>query len=194
MKYNTTELNELIKNRRSVFSSQFNGQAIDKQIIEQILENANWAPTHNLTEPWRFKVYSGNSLQQLMNDVAEIYKKTTPPEKVNDAKIKKFQTTPQKVSHAIAICMKRDPKESIPEIEEVAAVSCAVQNMALTAAAYNLGAYWGTPELVFTPEMKEYMKLGEKDVFMGFLYLGISDAPTREGKRKPIAEKVEWYE
>ena len=37
----------------------------DSSIIEQILENAKWAPTHGLNEPWRFVVFSGNSRQQL---------------------------------------------------------------------------------------------------------------------------------
>jgi len=29
------------------------GKHVDNAIIQQMLENANWAPTHKLTEPWR---------------------------------------------------------------------------------------------------------------------------------------------
>ena len=40
--------------------------------------------------------------------------------------------------------MKRHADKNIPEFEEIAAVACAVQNMHLTAAAYNVGCYWTT--------------------------------------------------
>ena len=51
--------NKLISERRSVFPASYTDRKIDKDIILQILENANYAPTHRLTQPWRFKVMEG---------------------------------------------------------------------------------------------------------------------------------------
>ena len=47
----------IIKNRRSVFPQQYNTKPITRDTILQVLEAANWAPTHKKTEPWRFKIF-----------------------------------------------------------------------------------------------------------------------------------------
>ena len=47
----------LIKSRRSFFPEKFvAGEDVPKAVINNILEAANWAPTHGNTEPWRFVV------------------------------------------------------------------------------------------------------------------------------------------
>src|SRR5688572_6337744 len=57
-------INRLISTRRSIFPKQFEaGKVIPDNIIWQALENANWAPSHKLTEPWRFTVFAGEGLQ-----------------------------------------------------------------------------------------------------------------------------------
>ena len=60
-----TSFNQIITSRRSVLPKDFEAGKIDDQIIWQILKNANWAPTHKMTAPWRFKVYSGKGLEFL---------------------------------------------------------------------------------------------------------------------------------
>ena len=46
-------LGDLIQRRRAIFpKSYLPNQPVSREIIEQLLENANWAPTHKLTEPW----------------------------------------------------------------------------------------------------------------------------------------------
>lgn len=35
-----------------------NGQPVSQAEVQQLLEAANWAPTHGKTEPWRFAVLS----------------------------------------------------------------------------------------------------------------------------------------
>lgn len=64
--FNIEEVNKIIRNRRSQFVAQFKeNDPIDDWIIEELLENANWAPTHKLTEPWRFVVFSGEGLKKI---------------------------------------------------------------------------------------------------------------------------------
>ena len=63
--FNTSEINRLIRERRSVYPAQYSGEKVDDSIIKQMLENANWAPNHKKTEPWRFTVFSGEGLKQL---------------------------------------------------------------------------------------------------------------------------------
>ena len=55
---NPEQLNALIHQRRSIFPKDYTKERVDDTIVQQILENATWAPTHKLTEPWRFIVYT----------------------------------------------------------------------------------------------------------------------------------------
>lgn len=192
MPYNVEEINSLIRNRRSVFVKQFEeGKKIDDAIVAQILENATWAPNHGQTEPWKFVVFTGAGLQKLATFQAELYKKEAG-DNFKEATYQNLLTNPLKASHVIALCMKRDPVKKFPEVEEIAAVSCAVQNIYLSTTAYGLGGYWTTGGVTFKPSAKEFFGLGEDDKLLGFFYLAHVAVPSPAGKRKPIEEKVEW--
>ena len=67
------EFNILVRQRRSVFPKDYTGEKVDDSIILQLLENANWAPTHKLTEPWRFKVFCGDGLKRFAEYQANEY-------------------------------------------------------------------------------------------------------------------------
>jgi nitroreductase len=167
---------------------------VPDHIIEELLENANWAPTHKLTEPWSFTVFTGDGLKELAGFQADLYKKRAESNgDFKDATFKKLEENPLKASHIIAISMKRDLKANLPVMEEIASVAMAVQNMYLTASAHGLAAYWGTGGPTFYPEAKPYFGLGEEDMLMGFFHIA-KPATDRwpVGKRKPIADKVKW--
>jgi nitroreductase len=192
MKYNVEEINDLIRNRRSVFPDQFEaGRKIPDEIINQILVNATWAPNHGHTEPWHFVVFTGNGLQKLANFQSKLYKETAA-EKFKEATYQKLQRNPLLASHVIALCMKRDPNKKHPEVEEIAAVVCAVENIYLSVTAYGLGGYWTTGGLTYNEKAKSFFGLGEEDRLLGFFYIGYVAVPSTAGKRKPLEEKVVW--
>lgn len=193
MNYQPELLNQLIKNRRSVFPNQYTGGKIDDSVVQQMLENANWAPNHGKTEPWRFFVFSGKGLQTFANFQAELYEnKTKAEDRYDEKKHQKLKVQPLKASHIIAIVMQRQQLEKIPVLEEIEAVACAVQNMYLTATAYGVGAYWSSGGVTYWEETKEYFGLGADDYLLGFFYIGEIAIPAKEGIRKPIAEKTTW--
>ena len=185
-------ITNIIRKRRSVFPHSYNQTPISRELIEELLENANWAPTHRLTAPWRFRVFSGAALQELSEYLGAFYKTNTPPENFSAKKYEKTIKKPLQSACVIAICMQRDPKASVPEWEEIAAVACAVQNMWLTATAYGIGAYWSSPKSMLTGP--DILNLEEGERCLGLFYMGYFDDPGFEGKRGPIAEKVIWYE
>ncbi len=188
----TTQINELIKKRRAIFPKTYNDRPIPQEILQQILENANWAPTHRFTEPWRFKVFRGNARQRLGDFMADLYKKHTSTEKFSEAKYNKTRNKPGRSACVMAICMQRDPEERIPEWEELAAVACAVQNMWLTCTAYGIGSYWSSPKTL--SDASEFLELKEGERCLGLFYMGYHDLPEIPGKRAPIEDKVEWID
>ncbi|MFY0653359.1 MAG: nitroreductase [Cyclobacteriaceae bacterium] len=191
--FNIEEINNLIRNRRSIYPNMYSGEVINQSIINEILENANWAPTHGLTEPWRFTVFAGDGLKKLASFQSELYKKhATEQGNYDQAKYMKLASKPLLASHIISIGMKRGSNAKIPEIEEVASVACAVQNMYLTATANGIGCYWGSGGVTYFEEAKPFFGLGEDDKLLGFLYLGIPKTKWPEGRRKSIDEKVTW--
>ena len=179
---------DIIKKRRSIFPVQYNETPIAKADIEKVLEAANWAPNHKCTEPWRFKVIQGDAKSRLGTFLSKKYEEVDPRPK--SIKIKKLQENPQRASAVIAICMQRDPKESLPEWEEVAAVAMAVQNMWLLCTEMGIGSYWSSPGLI--KYMDEFLTLEEGEKCLGFFYMGNFDGDLPEGKRNPIASKTDW--
>ncbi|MEZ4987835.1 MAG: nitroreductase [Saprospiraceae bacterium] len=183
----------LIRSRKSVFPAMYDGnQPIDKAIIEEMLENANWAPTHKKTEPWRFRVIRGEALKELAQAMGEAYTRITPSEKFSEQAHKKFTTNPTKPNTIIAIILKRDAEESLPLWEEEAALAMAVQNMWLTATAYGLGSFWSSPGV--TKHIGEFLQLEEGESCYGLFYLSHYHSPEVVRERGAIADKVKWME
>lgn len=188
-------VNTLIRNRRSVFQQQYTGEKVDDAIIRQMLENANWAPTHKLTEPWRFIVFTGNGIQKLAEEQSALYRQvTTAKGTYAEDRYQNLLTKPKLSSHIIAIAMKRDEKKSLPEIEEIGAVYCAIENMYLTASAYDVGCYLSTGGIAHWEEAKPLFNLAPEDKLIGFLHVGNIKGPVPDSRRKPIDEKVTWVD
>jgi nitroreductase len=189
----TTEINSLIRSRRSIFPKDYTGEKVDDAIVQQMLENANWAPTHKFTEPWRFIVYTGEGRKKLAELQAAVYKKKTEAdgtfkeERYQNLLIKPFES-----SHIILVFMKRDEKKSVPEIEEMGAVFCAIQNMYLTATAYGIGCYLSTGGVTFFEEANEAFGLSPHDKIVGFLNIGVPKHHNQVSRRNPVEGKTVW--
>lgn len=192
MKYNLSEINAVIRDRRSVYPEDYSTRKVHREIVENVLSNATWAPSHGMTQPWRFKVFMEDGLPLLAEKLPAIYKSVTPEEKFSQRKFDKMTARPGKVSVIIALCMERDPTGKIPEIEEIEAVACAVQNMYLTCTAYGLGGFWSSPAMVYTDEMKQFLQLGENDRCLGFFYMGYPAGEWPKSHRKPLEYVTEW--
>ncbi|HMP14681.1 MAG TPA: nitroreductase [Saprospiraceae bacterium] len=190
MSLTPVQISDLMRKRRAIFPKMYNDRSISKEIIEVVLENANWAPTHRLTEPWRFKVFVEDARARLGQYLADYYKDNTPAERFSEETYLKNQENPMRAACAIAICMQRDPQERVPEWEEVAAVACAVQNMWLTCTAYGIGSYWSTPTAALEADTFLGLQPGER--CLGLFYMGYHDMPELPGKRTPIADKTTW--
>ena len=186
-------VNELIRNRRSAFQNQYTGERVDDAIVKQMLQNANWAPTHKLTEPWRFVVYTGEGLKKLAILQSDLYKKlTTADGSYKEERYQNLLTKPMLSSHIIAVGMKRDEKKSVPEVEEIGAVFCAIENMYLTVTAYGIGGYLSTGGITYFEEAKELFGLGKDDKLLGFFHVGHVKNTLPDGRRRPLEDKILW--
>ena len=194
-KYDVTQFNTILQNRRSVYPYQFEkGKVIANEVIWQILENANRAPTHKLTEPWRFTVFTGKGLERFAKLQSDIYTKYAG-EKFKEKKLKNLTEYPLMSSHVIVIGMKRTTDIKIPEVEEIIATACAIENIYLSVTAYELCGYLSTGGITYFEEAKSYFDLEPEDKLIGFFYIGYpGNVANPLSKRHPVEEKVKWIE
>jgi len=196
MKYNLSEISAVIKDRRTIFPEMFSDRKIHREQVETILNNAIWAPTHGLTQPWKFNVFLGDGLKSLSDFLTETYKKYTTPENFSEQKFNKLKTRPLMAGAIIAVSVRRDPSGKILEIEEIEAVACAIQNMYLTCTAWGLGAFWSTPGVIYKPETNKFLELGEQDKCLALFYIGYPkpDLEWPKSHRRPIEYYTTWVE
>ncbi|MDP5172003.1 MAG: nitroreductase [Bacteroidia bacterium] len=191
--FSAEALRDLILSRRSVYPKQYSGDDIPLDMVGKLIEAAHWAPNHGRTEPWFFQVFSGDARARLGKAQADIYQSETPPELFQQAKYDSLASRPTEAAHVIAICMKRGSNANIPEIEEIEAVACAVQNMWLMTTALGLGGYWSTGGFTYRDALREWLGLGPQDKCLGFFYLGVPTGIIPPGRRVvDWSEKVSW--
>jgi len=183
---------EWIRARQSIYPVSFTGELIPDKLIWELLENANAAPSHRNTEPWRFHVIPKFRLDSFADFYQAAYKQNVSPEKFNERKYKKIRKKTKQASHLIIVCMQRDQEESIPEWEELAATACAVQNIYLSLGPLGIAGYWSSPQVVIE-NIDQFVTLGEGEKSLGIFYLGMPQAVIPPQVEKgPVADKVTW--
>ena len=115
-------ITEVIRRRRTVKPKEFSDQTISNEILDEILENANWAPTHGFTEPWRFSVFTGEARHELAEFLAATYKAVTTEDTYRQNKYEGMKRNATLAPVVIVIGMKRQPSGKISELDEIQAV------------------------------------------------------------------------
>ncbi len=183
-------ISEIIKDRRSVKPFMMNGSKIPDEQVRALLELANWAPNHGLTQPWRFVVYS--KPVDFCQQHAALYKENTPESEYIQGTYDNLYTQGTKVSHAIVAIMERGNLPKIPVFEEEWAAAAAVQNILIGATALNIASFWSTGGIILRPAMHKFLSLRDEDRIMGVIYLGYADEYPKGMRKVPITEKIEW--
>lgn len=194
MRHDVEALTAIIRDRRTIQPKDFSDRVVDRKVIEQIVGNAIWAPTHGMTQPWRLTVFRGAGLARLARFMGGEYERTTPPEAFKQRQYEKHAQRPLQSSVVIALGLSRSTKGKIPLHEEKFSVACAVQNMYLTCAALGLGALWNTGAILTGDAMTEFLGLGPEDRCLGLFYIGYPAGAWPQGFRKPLGELVRYVE
>lgn len=186
----------IIRCRKSIYADSYTGGSLSEKVLKEILVNATWAPTHKMTEPWRFIVLSGSQLEKYGDYMADYYKHLYEDQPNAEKRAEKYnylKEYPLKAACMIGVILSKSTNVTIPEWEELAAVSCAVQNMAISATSYQLGSYWATGGSAI-----EYVKtfgLEDHEQSLGLFFIGYPDDLTFSvtKRRTLIDKKVSWF-
>ena len=163
----------------------------DEAALRRILEAGAAAPDHGQLRPWRFLVVRGAGLARLGELFAAFARRQVP--EPSAAEIEKQRTAPARASVIVVVAARVDPAHpKIPEVEQIAAVAAATQNMLLAAHALGFAAKWATGKQAYDPGVKAGLGLADGDRLIGFLYLGSYATehvlPPRPGLDGVVAE------
>lgn len=199
---------QLMKARRSVKPKDMTGELLSKEDIEKVLEAANWAPSHNGTEPWKFAVVQGREGISEYLDIIETWY-SDHKEEIPDVEYSRFlakmsdarSTWVSNASHLLVLGMVREPvpgKRNV-EWEEVAAVAMSVQNLHLALTTMQgTGGFWSSHSFCSRARdsivFKEFLGMdGEEDRVLGAFIMGKTlPGKTFKGHRRELRNKVEW--
>lgn len=181
---------EAIKTRRSI--GRVKQDAVAREIIEEIIEAACWAPSHFNTQPWTFIVMTGAGREKLGGGYARVAKA-----KANDITEEQLEKERAKALRSpvviAAVCTPSGDKRATL-VEELAATQAAVQNLLLAAHAKGLGAIWRSGDPIYHPLMKEAFGLNAEQQLVGLIYIGYPDVTPASGHRSAASEKTIWLE
>jgi nitroreductase len=177
---------EAIQTRTSAL--KLSEPAPSREDIERIIKAGTRAPDHGRLRPWRFVVLEGDARKRLGDAMANVLKAKMP--EVQEAQLAAEAAKPLRAPAIIAVGAKIT-KGKIPEIEQVAAVAAAIQNMFLAAHALGYGVMWKTGAAAYAPGVKELLGFAPEDHIVGFLYLGKNAAPGPLVEA-PLENVVRW--
>jgi len=180
----------MLANRRSFALKDITAYPVDPALIAQLLDAANWAPSHGKTEPWRFVVYRGAARQQLSDAFGAAFRTLNPAQSVGSPG---ELTQSQRVWQApVWIALGMQPSQKMPEWEDLIAFGSAVQNMHLMASALGLASKWTSGAVVLHPSVATVVGFAPDTKLYGFFYVGHPAIAWPTGQRRPITEKVRW--
>jgi nitroreductase len=129
-----------IQSRRTI--KEFRSDPIPEETLWRILDAARWAPNHRLTEPWCIAIIGTRSREALADGLASQTASSQDPAVVakakNDAR-RKVMASP--VLLAVTCRVASNPAQ---QVEDLAAVCAAIQNLQLAAWAEGIGTHWNT--------------------------------------------------
>ncbi len=189
----TRILFDLIRERRSYALKDLLPDPIDLAEVALMLQAANWAPTHGLTEPWRFCVFAGESRALLGERFAEAYRLLTPPEQYDQQAEQAQRERPFAAPVWISLGMLRTGQDKMPEWEDMASVAIAAQHIHLMAHSLGYACKWTSGAIVRHERVLDLVGLKPPSKLLGFLFLGRpANGVTPQAKRSPIEDKVIW--
>lgn len=164
-------LKQIIERRRSIVPKDYSGAVIPGDVLNEILNAANFAPNHKRTKPWRFKIFREEEKMQFGEVLAAAYKNNTAPALFLEKKYLDITDKVTKSDTVLAIVI--NFSALVPQWEEVAAAAMAVQNMYLTCTANNVGCYWSTPEM--KDHISDFLALEGNQKCYGLFYMGMME-------------------
>ena len=182
-------LHDVLTSRRTT-GRLFDGRPIPPEVLHRAVEAAVHAPNHKLTEPWRFVQLGPQAAERLGVLVAEHIG--------GEKGLKKQRAWSAVPSWVVALCNGQsitpthtentmgDSVMSYTQLEDYAAVCCAVHNLTLSLHGSGIGSKWSTGGVTRKQAFREMVGCHDDEMVVGVLMCGYrsSEAPRLRPPKK----------
>lgn len=184
-------LKKIIKKRRDVRGNKFLNKPIAKEILEDILDAANSAPSVGFSQPWKFMIIEDlETREKIYNDFEKENDKAKKIFKDKEL-YSKLKLEGIKESYLnIAVFYEKSHKDILGQTSQKRvgeySVVCAIQNMWLMARAYNIGLGWVS--ILKPKRVKKILGVGKEKKLVAYLTLGY----VSEFLDEPELQTLNW--
>ncbi len=152
----------------------FGPDPVPRETLLEILAAARFAPTHHMTEPWRFRVLGPEALGALK-------------EVAGEKEAAKLDRAPTLVVATAALT-----GDLVQDEEDVCATAAAIELVLLAATERGLATYWRTPPVLRTPPGRDAVGIPSGERFLGLLHFGTPARKPAPRERLPVESYVEF--
>ncbi|SFE15822.1 Nitroreductase [Lentibacillus persicus] len=177
-----TALQQIIRDRRAV-KKHYNDKPVAEETVKELLEDAVWAPTHGVRQPWRFIFIGPDQKETFAQKVAATY-----PEERQQNRLEYLREP-----SAFLIVVMEEPESKKQWDENFGATASMIQNFWLLAWEQKLGVVWKTNSHIYDANVKTILDVGENEKIVGFLHLGYFDEKPAKKERVSAAEKFTTF-
>jgi nitroreductase len=170
------ELEEAIRTRRT--HKAYASEPLDRATLDELFELARWAPNHNLTNPWRFRVVGPKALERL---------KEASDDPVAAAKLDRAPTL-------VVVSALQTQDDPVADEEDLLATGAATYAVLLAAHGRGLASYWRTPALLRTQEGRAAVGMPDGEHVIGLLHLGHPRQEPRVPDRAPLQDVATYLD
>ena len=175
-------LASIIRERRAV-KKGYTNKLVQEETVRNLLNDAIWAPTHGMRQPWRFIFVGKEHLSAFAKKVASTYSEDMQENREN------YLNEP----NAILVVVMEEPEIEKQWDENFGATAAMIQNFWLLAWEQNLGVVWKTNPHIYYPEVKEILRVKENEKIVGFIHLGYFDKQPIIKDRISVDEKFTTF-
>jgi nitroreductase len=168
------DVQEAIRSRRT--HKAFAPEPVPRELLDELLELARWAPNHHLTNPWRFRVLGPAALTRL--------KEAAGPEGAS-----KLDRAPTLVAATVV-----RSGDAVQDEEDLCATACATYAVLLGAHARGLAGYWRTPGVLRSPEGQKALGIPPGEHFVALIHLGWPRQEKAPPERAPQSDVVTYLD
>ena len=165
-------LGELAAARRT--HKAFGPEAVPHEALLELLAVARLAPTHHMTQPWRYRVLGPETLARLK-------------EAAGPGEAAKLDRAPTLVVVSAALS-----GDLVQDEEDVCATAAATMLVLLAATERGLASYWRTPAILRTSKGREALGIPHGERVLGLLHFGSPEREPAPRERDPVDAYVEF--
>ncbi len=173
-KIEAAAFDRLVHSRRT--EKAFDPTPLDTDTLDELFELARWAPNHNLTNPWRFRVLGERARENL--------KAAGDPQ--DAAKLDRAPTL-------IVASVLKSGTDVVRDQEDYAAASCATFIILLAAQVRGFSGYWRTPAVLRTASGRIACGVGDNEEVLGLIHLGYGKGSTKQAPERADLDVYREY-